>query len=156
MDAEVLNLLLNIGAASLVPMAGGIAAYFVQKLKMGALDIRSKRWEQTELTINAAIKSAEQQGKVGALTTNADKKKHAMALAKMLLAKQRIKIDNDVLSELIEANIGEATSVVEAKVVPPVVVAPVVTPAVEPVSPIKPDVQLAEVKVGDVIENAVG
>jgi hypothetical protein len=156
MDAGVLTLLLSIGTASLVPMATSIAAYFGQKLKVGALDIRSKRWEQTELTINAAIKSAEQAGKVGALTTNADKKKHAMALAKTLLAKQKIKIDSDVLSELIEANIGEATSVVEAKVVPPVVVAPVVVPPIEPVNPIKPDVQPEVVKVGDVIENAVG
>jgi tRNA U34 5-carboxymethylaminomethyl modifying enzyme MnmG/GidA len=156
MDAEVLNLLLNIGAASLVPMAGGIAAFVVQKLKMGALDLNTKRWEQTQLTINAAIMSAEQGAKVGKLTTNADKKKHAMELAKTLLAKQKIKIEESVLSELVEANISSATSVVEAKVVPPVVVAPVVVPPIEPVNPIKPDVQPEVVKVGDVIENAVG
>jgi len=156
MDAEVLNLLLNIGAASLVPMAGGIAAFVVQKLKMGALDLNTKRWEQTQLTINAAISSAEQGGKVGKLATSADKKKHAIELAKSLLAKQKIKIDDAVLSELVEANVWDVKNVSEAKVVPPVVVAPVVVPPIEPVNPIKPDVQPEVVKVGDVIENAVG
>ena len=146
MNPEILNLLLNIGAASLVPMAGGIAAYFVQKLKMGALDINTKKWQQTQLTINAAILSAEQAGKVGALATSADKKKHAMELAKTLLAKQKIKVDDAVLSELIEASVSGATSIVETKVVPPI----------QPVSPISPNVQPTDIKVGDLIENAVG
>lgn len=152
MNEEVLNLLLNIGAASLVPMAGGIAAYVVQKLKMGALDLNTKRWEQTQLTINAAIKSAEQAGKVGTLATSGDKKKHAMELAKSLLAKQKIKVDEAVLSELIEANVWETkNSKTEVKKEQEVKKEDLI-----PQEPIIVPQPAPEIKVGDIIENAVG
>jgi predicted RNA-binding protein len=144
MNPEILNLLLNIGAASLVPMAASIAAYFGQKLKVGALDINTKKWQQTQLIINAAIMSAQQGDKVGILATSTDKKKHAMELAKTLLAKQKIKIEEEVLSQLIEANVWETKN------------APSVNPIVIPSAVISQPEVVPEVRVGDIINNAVG
>ena len=156
MNEGLLTLLLSIGTASLVPMATSIAAYFGQKLRVGALDIGGKKWEQAQLTINTAIKSAEQAGKVGTLATNIDKKKHAMALAKVLLAKQKIRMDDAVLSELIEANVWETKNAPEVKA-PTVEIK--VDKAVETKVEVKPEVMpqpSPEIKVGDVIENAQG
>ena len=107
MNEQVLNLLLNIGSASLIPLAGGLATLIVQKLKMQALNIKGDVWEKTQLAVKTAIFSAEQQGKNGKLATNYDKKAHAINLATKLLEKQKIKVDSDILSELVESNVWE-------------------------------------------------
>ena len=107
MNEQVLNLLLNIGSASLIPLAGGLAAVIVQRLKMQALNIKGDVWEKTQLAVKTAIFSAEQQGKSGKLTTNINKKAHAIKLTTKLLEKQKIKVDPDILSELIESSVWE-------------------------------------------------
>ena len=112
MNEQVLNLLLNIGSASLIPLAGGLAAVIVQRLKMQALNIKGDVWEKTQLAVKTAIFSAEQQGKSGKLTTNINKKAHAIKLATKLLEKQKIKVDPDILSELVESNVWESLQVV--------------------------------------------
>jgi len=74
-----------------------------------------------------------------------------MELAKTLLAKQKIKVDDAVLSELIEANVWETkNSKIEVKkeeikenLIPQ-------KPSIVPLEP------ASEIKVGDVIENAQG
>jgi len=110
MNEQVLNLLLNIGSASLIPLAGGLAAVIVQKLKMQSLNIKGDVWEKTQLAVKTAIFSAEQQGKNGKLATNNSKKAHAIKLAESLLKKQKIKVDPDILSELIESNVWSEMS----------------------------------------------
>jgi len=107
MDTGVLNLLLGIGSALLIPVAGGVAKFINQKLQMQALVIKDNIWEKTQLAVKTAIFSAEQQGKNGKLATNYDKKAHAINLATKLLEKQKIKVDSDILSELVESNVWE-------------------------------------------------
>ena len=110
MEAGVLNLLLGIGSALLIPIAGSTAKFVSQRLQMQSLKIKGDVWEKTQLVVKTAIYSAEQRGKSGKLTTNISKKNHALKLAKVLLDKQKIKVDPGVLSELIEANIWEEMS----------------------------------------------
>ena len=110
MNEQVLNLLLNIGSASLIPLAGGLAAVIVQKLKMQALNIKGDVWEKTQLAVKTAIFSAEQQGKSGKLATNNSKKAHAIKLATKLLEKQKIRVDPDILAELVESNVWSEMS----------------------------------------------
>jgi hypothetical protein len=79
-----------------------------------------------------------------------------MALAKVLLAKQKIRMDDAVLSELIEANVWETKNAPEVKA-PTVEIE--VDKAVETKVEVKPEVMpqpSPEIKVGDVIENAQG
>jgi len=132
MNEQILNLLLSIGSASLIPLAGGVATFLVQKLKMQALNIKGNIWEKTQLAVKTAIFSAEQQGKNGKLATNNDKKSHAIKLATKLLQKQKIKVDPDVLSELVESNIWESLQVVVD--VPTVIIPPIekkITPEIK-------------------------
>jgi hypothetical protein len=120
---NIINILLTMASASLIPIATGAGAFVVQKLKMQALNIKGDVFNKTQLAVKTAIFSAEQQGKSGKLTTNSSKKDHATKLAKKLLEKQKIKVDPDVLSELIEANVWEemtspqvvATALAESK-----------------------------------------
>ena len=152
MNEQLLNLLLNIGSASLIPLAGGVATFLIQKLKMNALNIKGDVWEKTQLAVKTAVFSAEQRGKSGKLTTNNSKKNHALALAKALLKKQKIKVDPAVLSELIEANVWEEMTV------PEMIVAPIAESKEELQDNAKPEVPKTELPsdfVGEVIE-AVG
>ena len=110
---SIINILLTMASASLVPIATGVGAFVVQKLKMNALNIKGDIFEKTQLAVRTAIFSAEQRGKSGKLATNNSKKAHATKLAQKLLKKQNIKIDPEVLSELIESNVWSEMSAPE-------------------------------------------
>jgi hypothetical protein len=137
MDPTVLALLVQIGTALFVPIAGALglawSAVAAQKIKMNAMKIKSDTWDTTKMIVNTAILSTEKQAKSG-VVKKGDKKSYAMKVAKRILNSKKIKVDDDILSELIEGQIDEVvpeTPPVVAPVVPPVVAAtpaPVVTP----------------------------
>ena len=143
MDERILNLLLNIGSASLIPIAGAIAAWVGQKLKMQALNIKGDIFEKTQMAVKTAIFSAEQQGKTRKLSTSANKKDFAMKLAKKLLEAQKIKVNDGILSELVEAGVWES--------LPEVII-----PEPLPIDIPKKTEEAPEIKVGDIIQPAVG
>jgi len=107
---NIINILLTMASASLIPIATGVGAFVVQKLKMQALNIKGDIFEKTQLAVKTAIFSAEQGGKSGKLATNGNKKAHAIKLATKLLEKQKIKVDPDILSELVESNVWSEMS----------------------------------------------
>jgi len=109
---NIINILLTMASASLIPIATGVGAFVVQKLKMQALNIKGDIFEKTQLAVKTAIFSAEQGGKSGKLATNGNKKAHAIKLATKLLEKQKIRVDPDILSELVESNVWESLQVV--------------------------------------------
>jgi len=147
---SIINILLAMASASLIPIATGVGAFVVQKLKMQALNIKGDIFEKTQLAVKTAIFSAEQQGKSGKLATNNSKKAHAIKLATKLLEKQKIKVDPDILSELVESNVWSemsapaeiATTLAESK-------EELQEQAIEEKAKIE---ESPEIKVGDVIQ----
>ena len=134
MDTSVIALLVQIGTALFIPIAGALGLVMVQKIKLNALNIKGKTWDTTKLIINTAIMATEKQSKTGVVKKE-DRKAYAMGVAARMLTSKGIKLDEDILSEMIEAQVWEVITPA-VPVVPPsvtVVVPPVVPPVVETV-----------------------
>ena len=65
MDPSVIALLVQIGTALFIPIAGALGLVMVQKIKLNALNIKGKTWDTTKLIINTAIMATEKQSKTG-------------------------------------------------------------------------------------------
>lgn len=138
MDPSVIALLVQLATALFIPIAGVLGTVAVQKIKLNALNIKGKTWENTKLIINTAVMATEKQAKSG-VVKKSDKKEYAMGIAAKMLESKGIKIDKDILSEMIEAQVWEVITPT-VPVVPPVAT-PVVPPVVEPVpAPVVPPV----------------
>jgi hypothetical protein len=139
MDPSVIALLVQIGTALFVPIAGALglawSAVAAQKIKLNNLKIKGEKWETTKEIVDTAILATEKQAKSGVVKKE-DKKAYAMQVANRLLDSKKIKVDDDILSELIEAHIDEVlTPPLVAQPMVTVVVPPVVPPVVETVAP---------------------
>jgi len=110
--ASLYALALQIGTLILVPVAGALGTVAVQKIKLNAQKIKGDIWQQALMVVNTAVLSTEQKGKAGVLASS-DKKKHAMNIAKAMLKSKKIKVDEDVLSEMIEAQVWSYISAPE-------------------------------------------
>ena len=103
MDFTVIwTLVQQIAVVSLVPIAGALGTWLVQKIKLQSLNIKGDKWEKIKLISKVSVQSSEQQFKANKIS---DKKAHAIATAKRLLNDNGIKIDDDLLSELIESEV---------------------------------------------------
>lgn len=140
MDPSVIALLVQIGTALFVPIAGALglawSAVAAQKIKMNSMKIKNDAWETTKEIADTAILATEKQHKNGVVKKE-DKKSYAMKVARRLLDSKKIKVDDDILSELIEAHIDEVLTPPAPVVLPVVlpIVPPVVPPVVETVAP---------------------
>lgn len=115
---ELWKLIGQIGVVLLVPIAGALGAILVQKIKLQALNIKGDVWEKTKLITKISVQSAEQQGKVKEIP---DKKIYALGVAKKLLKAENIKLDDTLLSEIIESEVWETLNSPKANPVPSVV-----------------------------------
>ena len=105
--ASIYALALQIGSLILVPVAGALGTVFVQKIKLNAQRIKGDIWEQTMMVVNTAVLSTEQKSKTGVLSMkNSDRKNNAIVVAKAMLKSKKIKVDDDILDALIEAQVG--------------------------------------------------
>lgn len=126
MNDQLWGLIVAIGMGSLVPIFTALGKLTVQKIQLQALNIKGDQWEKTKLIVNAAIMSSEQQYKAGMIK---DRKQHAIAVSQKMLSQRKLKIDDDILSEMIESQVWETLSSNEkpepvAVVQPPMVVIP--------------------------------
>lgn len=140
--ASLYALALQIGTLILVPVAGATGTVLVQKIKLNAQKIKGDIWEKTLMVVNTAVLSAEQQGKAGVLAVG-NKKEHAMKIAEKMLKAKGIKVDKDVLSEMIEAQVWSSLSSNEVAKVPEI-------------PPLKPDEKKPAVKTEKVEVESVG
>ena len=99
---SIWNLIYQVGVISIVPIAGALATSIIYKIKLQSLSITTNTWEKVKVIVKIAVESSEQQYNSGAIV---DRKAHALDVAKMMIAKRKLKFDEDMLSELIEAQV---------------------------------------------------
>jgi len=107
MSEQLSSLLYQVGLALLVPLGIIVTAWgklIQQKIQLRALQIKGDRWGETQTIVQTAIMSAEKQLKLG---SGSNKKDHAMKVAKKLLKNHKIKLEDDILSEMIEAQVWD-------------------------------------------------
>ena len=105
MSEQLSSLLYQVGLALLVPLGIIVTAWgklIQQKIQLRALEIKGSRWEEIQIIMQTAVMSTEKQFKLG---NSANKKSHALAVAKRLLQRSKITLADDILSELIEAQV---------------------------------------------------
>jgi hypothetical protein len=105
MPDSIWQLIYQIGLVFLVPIAGALASLIIQQIqeiKLKSLKIVENTWEKTKLIVKSAVESSEQQYKAGMIT---DRKAHALEVSKRMLKDRKIKFDETLLSELIEAQV---------------------------------------------------
>jgi hypothetical protein len=110
MEAGVLALILALGGAALTPVAIAIGKFTSQAIQLQTLKLGNSNFEQIKLIVSTAVSSSQQLANSGQLNGNSgmDKKANATAVAKRLLEKRKIKVDDDILSQLIEAQVWDA------------------------------------------------
>jgi hypothetical protein len=108
MDASLWILIQQIGMVLLVPIAGALGTLLVQKIRLASMQIKGTTWEDTKLIIKSSVFASEQKFKAGMIE---DKKGNAMQMSKKLLLKRKIGMDEDLLSDLIEAELGELRAI---------------------------------------------
>jgi hypothetical protein len=114
MPDYIWQLLYQIGIVSIVPLAGALAAVLIQKIKLQSLSITESTWEKIKIVVKIAVESSEQQYKAD--TSKAfDRKTHAVEIAKKMLSDKKIKFDDDLLSEMIEAQVWDSKNSPDAK-----------------------------------------
>lgn len=104
MNETLWRIIEAISAVALVPFIGFLTTLWIQKIKLQNQQIKGDTWEKTKLIVKIAVESAEQQYKAKLII---DRKIHAINVAKKLLVKEKIKIDDDLLSELIESTVWD-------------------------------------------------
>jgi len=120
MSEQLSSLLYQVGLALLVPLGIIVTAWgklIQQKIQLRALEIKGSRWDEIQIIMQTAVMSTEKQFKLG---SSSNKKNHALAVAKRLLQKSKIKLDDDVLSELIEAQVWNTFDAPVNNVVSPI------------------------------------
>lgn len=125
MSEQISSLLYQLGVASLVPIGAILTALgklMVQKIQLQSLKIRGENWEETRLILRTAVMSAEKQLQLAA---GSDKKKKATEIAKKLFKQRKIEMADDVLSELIEAQVWDT---LDAPTLKPTAVPEMVSP----------------------------
>jgi len=118
MDSNIWKLITDVGAVLLVPLASALGAILVQRIKLQSLKIKGDIWEKTKLITKISVQSAEQQGRGENIP---DKKVYALGIAKKLLKAENIKLDDALLSEIIESEVWETLNSPKANPVPSVV-----------------------------------
>lgn len=113
MDSGILALILALGGAALTPVAIAIGKFTSQAIQLQTLKLGNSNFEQIKLIVCAAVSNSQQMASSGQLSSNSgiDKKANAMAVAKKMLEKRKIKVDEDILSQLIEAQVWDAVTV---------------------------------------------
>jgi len=116
MDVSMWTLIQQIGMVFLVPIAGALGVLIVQKIKLAGMQVKDGIWESIKLIVKTAVFASEQKFKAGMIT---NRKENAMRMSKKFLADKKIKIDEDLLSELIEAEVGELKVILPIQVIQP-------------------------------------
>jgi hypothetical protein len=127
MDSGLLALLVTLGGAALTAPAYAIGKILSQQIQLQASKLGNSKWEAINDITKTAVLSAEQQ-----ISDNRAKKAYAMQLARKLLDAKKIKLDDTLLSPLIEAQIPQVTDSGSPVVAPPVVVAPPADTSIPP------------------------
>jgi hypothetical protein len=110
MDGGLLALLIGLGGAALTPVAIAIGKFVSQAVQLQTLKLGNSNFKEIQLIVTTAVSSSQQLALSGQLGggTGFDKKANAIKVAKKLLEKRKIKVDDDILSELIEAQVWDA------------------------------------------------
>jgi hypothetical protein len=104
MDAGILALLLTVGGAVLTPIGIAIGKFVSQAIQLQTLKLGNSQWKEIDLITKVAVSSAEQMSNSGQIT---DRKEYATQLSKKMLVGKKIKVDEDILSSLIEAQVWD-------------------------------------------------
>jgi len=142
MDQQLLDLLISIGSVSLVPLAGGLVTIIINKIKLQSIQVKGDVWEKAKMVVKVSVLATEQKYQSGQLG-GGGRKKSALENSKRMLESKKIKIDDDILSEMIEAEIWGSLNSPQAQVIS-TVISPAIIPA--PVDVPKDVIQLSVVE----------
>ena len=101
--------LASIASALLIPVAAALGILITKRIQLASADMEVKRLalkndthDQIKMVCNTAVSAAQQLYKAGKIT---DRKQYAMDVATKILAGRKIKVENDILSAYIEAEV---------------------------------------------------
>lgn len=128
MSEGILALLIALGGAIFTPIAIAIGKFASQAIQLQTLKLGNTKWEEINLIAKIAVTSSEQLAASKQIEPN-DKKEYAMKLAKEILKDKKIKVDDVLLSPLIEAQVWETINSQElpVEIVPVALVSPETT-----------------------------
>lgn len=102
MNETLWRILEAISGVAIVPLMGFLTTLLIQKIKLQSQKIKGSKEEEIKLTVALAVSASEQLYKAGKIN---DRKEHAISTVKKILGKKKLNIDDDLLSELIEAEV---------------------------------------------------
>jgi hypothetical protein len=134
MNEQIWTLIAQLGTVALVPLAGFLSTLLIQQIKLSTMQIKGTTLDSLKLITAVSVQGAQQKFKAGMIK---DKKAAAMETAKKLCEKQKIKITDDLLSELIESGVWDELN-------SPSATTPIITIPITSVSKLTPEEILSD------------
>jgi hypothetical protein len=110
MDAGIVALLVSVGGAVFIPAATAAGKLLSQAIQVQTLKIGNAHWDEINAATSIAVAASEQMAKAGQISLSA-RKDNAMKVARGILDAKKVKLDDTLLSPLIEAKVGDASGV---------------------------------------------
>jgi len=108
MDAGLTNLLIALGTAIGIPVAGALGTLGVKAIQLQTLKLGDKNFANKREAATIGVFTAEQLAKSGAIPKE-ERKSKALEVAQSMLKEKKVKYDPDTLGAIIEAVVWQDT-----------------------------------------------